>query len=190
MFAQAIDVLKEVVKKNNEFSDAAYNMARLLTERGRNAAAKESWKEFLNFESTGVYADIARQALGMVKEAIAGKKKPSPEFIEPSPVKLGDYDDKTEKQLSGFVKRAIEIGCISGEYYSENAVRVLVLNYMVELVESPVKRKISVQEIIFTYGEPRTIFNSPSGVKTHLYDSFALDVQDGAAIRAVYFAGE
>lgn len=33
-------------------------------------------------------------------------------------------------------------------------------------------RKISVQEIISTYGEPRTIFNSPSGVKTHLYDSF------------------
>jgi len=49
-------------------------------------------------------------------------------------------------------------------------------------------RKISVQEIISTYGEPRTIFNSPSGVKTHLYDSFALDVQDGAVIMAVYFA--
>jgi len=49
-------------------------------------------------------------------------------------------------------------------------------------------RKISVQEIISTYGEPRTIFNSPSGVNTWLYDSFALDVQDGAVIRAVYFA--
>jgi len=188
MFAQAINVLKEVVKKNKGFSDAAYNMARLLLERGRNAAAKENWKEFLNLESTGVYADIARQALGMEKEAIAGKKKPSPEFIEPSPVKLGDYDDKTEKQLAGLAKRDIELGIISGERYSGNNIRVLIMDFAVELVESPVKRKISVQEIISTYGEPRTIFNSPSGVNTWLYDSFALDVQDGAVIRAVYFA--
>jgi len=57
--------LKEASDKNPSFSDALYNMASIQSDRGRNAAALETFKKFLRLEPTGVYAQVAKEKLGI-----------------------------------------------------------------------------------------------------------------------------
>ncbi len=53
MFKQAYDVLKELTEKYPEFPDPFYNLSRVLSERGRNAAAREVWERYLRLETCG-----------------------------------------------------------------------------------------------------------------------------------------
>ncbi len=194
MFQQATDALKDVIKKNPKFPDAYYNLARLQFERGRNAATRETWKKYLKLESVGVYADMAKEMLGQDKESIAGQDLAEPGLQTAHaglpgypPVKLGDVDNKTEKQLTDFERYPLELGTIAGEYYRRQGTLVLILEDVVELVESPVKKIINISEAEEIYGEPCRIFNSSSKKRTLVYENFSVDVQDGMIAKVVYF---
>ncbi|MCP4353959.1 MAG: tetratricopeptide repeat protein [Desulfobacterales bacterium] len=238
MFRQSVDALKHVIKENPVFSDAYYNLARLRFERGRNAASGETWKKYLKLESSGVYANIARDILGSEKESIAennwqttgvstslgteicqasfalgisarsatpciptqsmGTRTSIADLTENNrqttfaglyepPVKLGDVDSKTEKQLAGFKKYSLELGTIAGEYYVKQGILVLSLEDVVELVECPVKDRITLSKLEEIYGEPYQILKSSPQKKTLVYENFSVDVQDGITARVVYF---
>lgn len=73
------------------------------------------------------------------------------------------------------------------EYFTVNGIRVLALDKVVEMAESSVSRKISLSDMNSRYGKPDRIFESPSGMKTCLYGSFAADIQGDMVRKVIYF---
>jgi len=187
MFEQAVRLLEDVIKKNPEFSDAFYNLGRLMHERARNSAARDAWGQYLNLESTGVYADMARENLGIKGSLTENQRTYSQTYGGPAPVKLGYLDKETKKQLKGFSVHLLKLGSISGKCYFRKGIRVLVLEGFVELVETPVTQKVSLSELNSMYGKPYRILAGPSGTKTLVYANFALDVKDGTITKVIYF---
>ncbi|WP_207681188.1 M48 family metalloprotease [Desulfonema magnum] len=187
IFEQASEILKSVSNSNKGFSDAFYNLGRLLAEQDRKTEAKEIWERFIQFEPAGIYADMVREFPGMEAQALVTGKITSSHFAESSPVILGGCDKITEKQLEGFVRHPLGFGLISGDCYIKNSTRVFVLDYVVELVETPVRQKISVSSLKSAYGRPRRIISNPSGVKTFVYENFAADVENGVVNKVIHF---
>lgn len=181
MSQQACDALKYLIKKNPDFSDAYYNLGRILAEQKRNAAAREVWEKYLKLESAGIYAEMAREALGMEKNMTQNRKTSLPGFSEPL-VRPGRFDDKAKKLLSGFTRQILELGTIYGEYYCGENLRVLVLEDTVEVVENNVRQKINLIN-----RRPIRTFTGFSGTKTFVYEDFAVDVQEGMVTRMIYF---
>lgn len=128
MFQQASETLRYVIRKYPDFSDPYYNLGRIQAERERNAGFRHTWKKYLDLESEGVHADIARDALG-IKRTNAGNKKPYElSLTESVPVRPGDINEKTEKQLAKLTRHPLELGGIFGDYYSGDGILVLVMN--------------------------------------------------------------
>ncbi len=183
MFKNAADMLKGVIKTHPDFPDAYYNLGRIQAERGRNSAVGETWRKYLEIEPAGLYADIVRKSLDM-----EAKSKSAPLFFhEVSPVKLGRFDSKTEKQLKGFDRRKPKLGAVHCEYYSKNGIRVLALGDVVEVVERIVRGRMRLAEMRSRYGKAHKIFRSLSGVETLMYGKFAVDVREGMVTRVIYF---
>ncbi len=118
------------------------------------------------------------------------KKRQLQIFIEPSLVKLGNYDIETEKQLAGTVQRSLELATLSGAYFIGNDFRVLVFERVVVMVERQVKRKMGVSEVEAAYGKPSRIFENLSGLKTFVYGNFALDIQDSSVSRVIHYLNQ
>ncbi|MCP4111832.1 MAG: M48 family metalloprotease [Desulfobacteraceae bacterium] len=180
MFQQACDALKNLIEKKPDFSDAYYNLGRVLADRKMNAAARETWEKYLNLESAGVYAEIVRETLGIQKKA-ENQGSSLPAFGEP-PVRLGRFDNKTKKFLSGLTRHVLELDTVYGEYYCGKNLRVLVLEDTVELVESSVKQKMNPN-----YARPVRTFTGYSGKKTLVYENIAVDVLDDMVTGVMYF---
>ncbi|OQY56295.1 MAG: hypothetical protein B6245_18620 [Desulfobacteraceae bacterium 4572_88] len=194
MFQQAYTALRVVSEKYPNFPDAFYNLSRILSERKRNAAAGEVWERFLSLESMGVYAEMARETLGTGEHlpdtpGIEHASRKSG-FHEPSPVRLGDMDEKTEEKLAGLERHDLELGRVFGTCHVGENLRVLALEGVVELVEYAVGKTMALPEINSGYGSPRRTFVSPSGTRTLVYEDFAVDVRDDEVLKIIYFVGE
>lgn len=179
-FGQTVKELEDIAQKHPRYSHAFYNLGRIQIENGKKP---EAWREYLDMESSDVYADIVREHLGI---RATGKKPPSQGFSKPSPVKLGDFDDTTKRQLVGFAMSRVELENISGKYFLGNDIRVLILEGVVKLVEIPVRQRIERTELEI-YGNPSRVLDNFSGTQTLVYDKFALDVRDGIVKRVTYF---
>ncbi|MCP4111514.1 MAG: tetratricopeptide repeat protein [Desulfobacteraceae bacterium] len=187
MFNDASDVLKDVIKKYPGYAGAYYNLARIQGERGRNAAARENWERYLELDADSIYAETARKELGTGNSTVKAEKA-GQSFHEPSPVRLGRFNDKTKKQLKGLARNVPKLGRSYCEYFTGNGIRVLALDKVVEMVETTVRQKMKFSDIILRYGKPRNTFHhKPSGITTCLYDNFVVDAQDGMVKKIIYF---
>jgi tetratricopeptide (TPR) repeat protein len=180
---QAIAILKEVSDKNPSFSDAVYNMASIQSERGRNATALETWKRFLKVEPIGVYAQVAKEKLGIKSEDKSPIKK-GPEMK--SPIKLGDIKGETEKILKAMKKKEFTIGPFMGEIYEGRGIKVLAIDNTIEIVEAETEKVIDHKK---SYGEPLKTMKTLSGL-TLIYRNFAADVVEGNLKKIVFFKRE
>ena len=59
----AIEALRGLQAKNPDAADVAYDLARVLSERGRPATAAQAWRRFLELEPSGSYAAEAARWL-------------------------------------------------------------------------------------------------------------------------------
>jgi tetratricopeptide (TPR) repeat protein len=182
----ALGLLREVSEKNPAFSDALYNMASIQSERGRNAAAIETWKRFLKIEPTGVYAQVAKEKLGIKSDDKTPMKRASE---MKSPIKLGDIKGETEKVLKGLKKKEFNIGEFKGEIYEAKNIKFLTIDNTVEIVEEETNKPINLSEFYKTYGEPVRKIKNLYGM-TLIYNNFGVDVVDGGIKKTVYFKME
>jgi tetratricopeptide (TPR) repeat protein len=182
----AIGILKEISAKNPSFSDAFYNMASIQSERGRTAAAIETWKRFLKIEPTGVYAQVAKEKLGIKSDDKTPMKRASE---MKSPIKLGDIKGETEKVLKGLKKKEFTIGEFKGEIYEAKNIKFLTIDNTVEIVEEETNKPINLSEFYKTYGEPVRKIKNLYGM-TLIYNNFGVDVVDGGIKKRVYFKRE
>ncbi|MDM8523687.1 hypothetical protein QUF80_09975 [Desulfococcaceae bacterium HSG8] len=182
-FEQTVRGLRDVIKKYPAYPDTLYNLGRMLWEHGKSPEFRKSWERYLDVESAGAYAEKAGKALGIKKE------KPglfSQVFSEPPFVKPNDFYKKAKKLLGDFTMFPVESGNTSGRYFLGKDTRVLVLEDVVKLVESPVRQEMTLSELK-QYGEPSRVLDSFFGTKTFVYGRFAVDVKDGRLTRVVHF---
>lgn len=179
----AIELLKSISSAHPDYSNAVYNIAAIQSERGRSASAKATWKAFLDIEPTGDYANAARENLGIEKnKAAVASTINNPA----SPVKLGDLEDNTKAILQKMKKREFVIGDFIGEFYNGNGMKVLVIDYVVELVETQHAEPLKINDFENKYGAPKKVKNHSCG-KTLIYDNFAVDVVDEMIQKWIYF---
>ena len=60
---EAIVAFRRAVQLVPEYGDAHYSLALELDEQGQVAAAAEQWKQYLELDTTGPWADFARERL-------------------------------------------------------------------------------------------------------------------------------
>ena len=184
MFRDTSIILKNVIKSNPDFADAYFNLGRIQDERNRYAASREAWENFLALEPSGAYANAVNSLNINRKNAKTYKNIP---FDDTIPVKFGEIDQTTLKQLKGFEKYVLKIGAVYCELYSYNGIKALALDDVIEVVETPLKKKLKVETLQSVYGDPLITFNSLSGNKTLLFQKFAVDIRDGIVNRVVHF---
>jgi tetratricopeptide (TPR) repeat protein len=179
----AIGILREISAKNPTFSDALYNIASIQSERGRNAAAVQTWKKFLKIEPSDIYAQAAKERLG-VKDDDKALTERAPEMK--SPIKLGDIKGETEKALKKMKKKEFSIGPLTGEIYDGGNIKVFAIDNTAEIVETETEKVIDYKK---SYGEPLKKMKTLYGL-TLIYSNFAVDLVDGKAKKIFYFKRE
>jgi len=184
MFSDASLMLKEVIKNNPNYPDACFNLARIQDERGRYAASKENWENFLRLEPSGVFAKSAQLASGKTDLPVQCKNIP---FEEKIPVQFGEINAIAQKQLKDFDKQIFKIGAVYCELYTLNDIQVIALDDVIEIVEAPVTDRIDLAALHSKYGNSLVTFKSLVDKKTLLFKRFAVDVQDGIIKKVVHF---
>lgn len=181
-FEQTFRTLKNLTEKHPNFADAWYNLGRVLSERNRTRDAGNAWRAYLRLEPAGGCADFVRKELGMETAELGIK---SLKFIRKPFVQPGIFNDEVQNHLSGFDERTLELKNLSGRYFSENDIQILVLENTVKFVESPVKGKKKLSEL--NIGPARRILPSCSGAEIFVYEQFVLDIRDGVVEKVVHF---
>lgn len=187
-----IKVLKELAANHPDFPHARYNLGRMLKQAGNESAAREYWEAYLKLEPTGEHAKAAAEMLGM---AVSDREKnQAAGFGETPPVAVGEFDEDIEPHLAGMPKQSFDISTgqtgVSGDYYSRQGLRVLVLESQVEVVETDVKAHLRYADVLEKYGSPDRIFVSVSGKKILVYGNFAVDIENDVATHVVFFNRE
>lgn len=184
MFAQAEDMLKSVIEKHPDFSYSLYNLGYMQSELGRNNSAEVTWETYLKTCPDKTCSDFVRKTPGI--EAVEKPPGTNPKgFPASPPVKLGEIDNAAASYLKKLEKHSLKSSFV--EYYAGDGVRVLVLEGVIEVAECPVPEQMSDSDIVSRFGLPIRILNDFNGLRTYIYDRFALDIRAGAVTKLIYF---
>ncbi|MCX8116572.1 MAG: tetratricopeptide repeat protein [Desulfobacterota bacterium] len=183
---QAIGILQEVLKKNPLFTDAIYNIGFILSDRGRKAASEEFFRRFLKSEPTGIYAQAARQRLGIKNEPPKTAEKRSE--MRP-PIMLGEIKGESERQLRGMKQKPFSVGPFRGVIYEGPHLKVLAIDHTIEVVEKELEAPLTSKDFFKNHGEPLRKLKGLLGT-TLIYNNFGVDVVDGKIEKVLYFKGE
>ena len=181
---KAIEIMRKVVGLNHNFGNPVYNIATICSERGRDASARDTWKAFLEIESTGDFANAARRNLGIeLKETDVTSSLSSPE----PPFRPGEeIKGELEKMLEKMKVRKFSIGGSTIEIYEENDLRILARDFIVEVIEKVYDKGVRTEEFKTEYGKPLRVMNKYGGAIL-IYDDFAVDVIDEKVRKVIYF---
>lgn len=69
---EAAEAFQVALDRHPEFPDAHFFLARLLQQRGDLASAESHWQTYLSLDSHGPWADVARQQLTQIADALSG----------------------------------------------------------------------------------------------------------------------
>ena len=202
MFESSIKTLELLIKEYPDESAAYYNIAVLLSERKREAAAKRAWGHFIERERVGNFSKQVKKKLGGEKNNFWIEHQKTPDAptmpgnltaykkkgtLFKQPVKLGEMDEKIIEQLKGFQRRIIDIGTIFGEYYTLNDVHVLAIEGVVEIVECSIDKNCELSDFVDQHDKLKQILITASLKKMYIYDNFAVDVVKGKVTSIVFY---
>lgn len=180
---QSLELLRQALLDTPSDADANYNLGAINHERNRNAAAHEAWSEFLRVEADGPYADLVRQNLDLPPLPDHSPVKPRG-ALKP-PLQLGEITPAMDEALKKMQKRSFKLGTFEGEMYTAPGVRLLVIEDVVELVESDVVPTTNLTDYS-KQGNPRRTISESNG-SILIYSDFALEVIDGKVTKTIYF---
>ncbi len=184
----AIDQLKEIIGRRPGESAAVYNLSTILAERGRAASAHEARQAFLQIEPAGPYADEVRRVLGLPppKPAAAARDLQLKAF-HADRLSVGEVTDELEKRLKPLRKTPFDVGDFAGSVYRGDRLRVLELDYFLELVEDSAVAVTDPQAWTDRFGPPDRLIHTGGG-ELAVYRTFALEVADNRVRTVVRFA--
>lgn len=182
----ALDELNRISKKHPQFSNALYNAATILAERGRNAAAEEMRKRFLVIEPSGYYSDVIRKELRekpLTRKMSLTKAKFAP------PIPLGKPSPQTQAILKNMISKPFTIGKLDVIIYEGLDQKALMIGNSIEMIEKNLVVSLAYEEYQKKVGHPSKIIIGPLG-KTVFYNTMALDVKDGQVTTIFYYPSQ
>lgn len=187
LYSQSTAILKTIIERDRTFSEAYYNLARLSDERKRTTAAAKYRRSFIRLEPFGSYAMAARKELGKTEPQLTNVKSTRRYKSFIPRIRPGEVTNTQKASLNKMKRRKVELGTLSGSYYQEGKELVVVLEDIVEFYEQETRLSYAKAEPALSGLTPKRVFNSVSGIKTIVYDDFALDVKNGMIIKKIWF---
>ena len=185
LYKDSTDILRNIINEHPKFQDAYFNLGRIQEERGRHAAAKEVWQEFLKLDDTIIFAEIVMEALNLHETPVS--KDYSECFNDAIPIGFGKIGKTMKIKLKDYKRHEYRLGRVFCEFYEKNDTQVIALDDVIEIIERPVNQHITTTGLITRCGKPLKIVYSISGKTTYLYQDFAADIQDNLVIRIIHF---
>ena len=184
----ALALLSELKQRHPENAGVCYNLAVLLEGRGRIAAAREAFQEYLALEPSGPFAEAVRRRSGAIvtTPAAAASEATGAQAERTSPFPLGEVQAGTAKRLVGLRSRSFEIGRFGGTIYDGGGLKMLQVDDSIEIVEETVSPPAPLQALGVGGAPPREIQASPG--RTLFYTTYACDVADDTVIRRIFFS--
>ena len=165
---RALLMLKNVLRRRPGFLPANYNRAVLLSQRQRNAAAEEAWRELDRFSLPQVYRREVLRRTGRT----AFQDAVSPDVGIPSPWPLGVLSPARLNQLERFGCVGIRSGEFRAKLCADDEHELLVIKDRVELVSA--RPGSALKKQLKRLGKPsRTL--TVGGWKTKIYSGFMLE---------------
>jgi tetratricopeptide (TPR) repeat protein len=182
----AIDQLQDLRRLHPESIEAAYNLASLLAERRRVKAAEDVYRAFLDLDSRSIFADAARDYLG-IPPTTPGEKRNADAPLPPVP--LGPMVRKDLRaRFPELVVEDFVVGDFSGSFLRQSGIRALVIDETIELVEEELEeRSLSLSEALRRWGPPRRESLTPVSRVLH-YRGFALEAIGESIARRFFFS--
>ncbi|KPA08794.1 TPR repeat-containing protein [Candidatus Magnetomorum sp. HK-1] len=190
MFQESVDSLKKAIKIKSDFSDAYFNLGRIMSFRKNNDNAIQYWKKYIKYDQQSNYSKQVYKALGIDKSSIVKNISTIISKIPKCPFTFGEVTPEIDSMLIKFdlTKYALPMGGIYGHYYSGNGFLVLELEGSIELIEKSFKEDIFFSEQILRRGSPNKIYeNYAASTKTYIYDHFALNIKNNRLEKCIYY---
>ena len=181
---QTIRALQKLTKEYPKHSGGFYNLGRILAENGKMSEARVTWEKYLSLSSSNVYAEAIRTKLGIPLPKKSDET--SQNFAETPFVRIDEDYESVKTHLTGFATYPVELENLSGKYFLKENIRILMLEDVIKLVESPVEQEMAFSELK-KYGIPYRALKNFSGIRTFVYEKFALDVRNDRVTKVVYF---
>lgn len=184
--AQLADLGSRLVATGSGIRKAvAFNRARILQERGRAAAARTAWEEFLDLEPAGPWADEALLAL----RGSGNEHAPAPAHKSGSLPGL-----KLERRLSPEIKRRLaaaprqpfKLGDMRGAFIGDEELAALEVGDVLELVEVRLEPTVS-ENALDPLTPPDERIELASGMHTVVFPDTAYDIVAGRAVKRILF---
>ncbi len=155
-------------------SSSLYNMAMIEYELGHKDNYTKHFRDFLNKNPYGRYADMTR----IILEIKTKRTFPSSQQALPKPhIPLGPLNDRTYEILNKMERRTIS-GELRAELYQAPGVIVIVSDQSVELVSTSQDGSVTESAFRNQFGNPKRSIKTPLGSNL-IYDGFVAEVQNG-----------
>jgi tetratricopeptide (TPR) repeat protein len=179
---RALEILRDLRAQRPADRDVAYNLAALLDELERGAAARKAWADFLEMEPRGWFADRAYRRLQREPPPAPSR----PEARVESSIPLGELQGRGEQALKALRAHSFDLGGVAATVYRGDRASAIEIEGWIEVVEEDIPPQ-PLAQIVAAYGPPRRDVEG-AGARTLVYDGLAFDVVNGHAVRRVSFA--
>ncbi len=183
----AIELLKGIIERRPDSAAAVYDLAAILAERGRAASAHEARQAFLRIEPAGLYADEMRRVLGLPHPERAARRDSGLPVFYADRVPVGEVTDEIEQRLKPMQKISFDVGDFAGNVYRGDGLRILELDFFLELVEDSAVGVPDRQAWLDRFGPPDRLIRVGGG-ELAVYRTFALDIAENRVRAVVRFA--
>ncbi len=175
----SLSILKNVCRSDPGFAPAIYNSAVMLRKKDLKDS-RETMRIFLQLESRGIYADVARKELRLAAPVSAGI------YAEmPSPIPLSEVN-AAQQILQQMDMVPFSLENLNGAFYENSANKVLVLEDFVEVVETSGGSHLEIASLQSRFGTPKRILFTQLG-RIHVYSNFAVEIRDDQVHHIVHF---
>lgn len=181
----ALGLLKQSLQQKPRFSDALYNIMVIQSERGRTTAASVTGRQFLAVETSGPYAERAATKLSL---SLLGATDKNYQSFR-SPISLNVVKMKMNYQPSKAQSFLFTIGKMRGEILTWDHIKALVIDNVVELIETDNAAGLNIKEIFGIYGPPNNVIATPAG-SSLIYQNAIVEVMKENVAKTIYFLSE
>ncbi len=176
----AIESLRQLQAADGTSADVAYDLARVLSERGRPAAASQAWRRFLALEPYGSYATEASRWLPEATPQPEARATAAWKLPEP-PLALGSDVAAVEAQRA--TARVLREGSFRGTILRGALFSALAIDDVIEVVERPTQ---STRSPLEAYG-PALRVEGGSGADLYFYPGLMVEWSPGRSRIEVFY---
>lgn len=190
MWPRSKEILETLLANGRKDGNIVFNLARILSERGRHGEAQQYWRQLLD-ETPGLpyqYRLLACQQLNIDDDCFTGtnsRQQPLRQLPVELPVKIGaDIDDENIRGvLLSWNRLSRKIGALQVDIFTHaNGDSVLALDYTIEMVVTGQSQWSTQQQLEEYAGVPHSVLPAANGSVWSFDQSWSVLVNDETVV--------